>query len=577
MLSKYAAAALLATSVNGKPLLAADGKLVARQGPGSYYPVTGATGGVFPRLEIRDLEQTGEMWNLFLLALTDFEAMDQTIIDSYYQIAGIHGMPWYPWDGVDVAVRPEMGYCPHNQLLFSTWHRPYLMLFEQKLQSIAKNIANQFPSGVKAKYQEAANKLRIPTWDWAKAVGLEEPVYPTAISNVQVQVTFPNGTAATIDNPLYNYDFHPLDNREFNGTGCPEGAGIPSVCQGSPQTIRPSTEELNTNFRNILESQRSSLFTVLTQGQNFNSISSTQGCGSQRFGNIEAVHGPVHTLHFPGHMSPAGAAAFDPVFWLHHATVDRQVAIWQALNTDSYVSECFAFTPTWTINMLDDLDENSALTPFHKNAAGDFLTSADVRNIENLGYTYPDLINTSEEQLRANINTLYGGPDDGEEESQSRSAPKTTSSYTKYLAEIQLPLYALDDGNGGSLAYNVLVFLGDVSSDAKSWAASDSLVGTATTLGGVKMKNEQIAPYLVDLTSALNRAIKNGKTTSEKALDYLKENVSYRLEIGGKGIEKEKVKALSVELVSTKVQPATSTTEFEKWSAEFEKHGSISG
>jgi hypothetical protein len=35
-----------------------------------------------------------------------------------------------PWDGVDVAVRPQMGYCPHNQVLFGTWHRPYLMLFE---------------------------------------------------------------------------------------------------------------------------------------------------------------------------------------------------------------------------------------------------------------------------------------------------------------------------------------------------------------------------------------------------------------------------------------------------------------
>lgn len=207
--------------------------------------------------------------------------------------------------------------------------------WQQKLQKIAKSIADKFPSATRAKYQDAANKLRIPHWDWAKALASNQPVYPTAISNERVQVTFPNGTSATINNPLYKYDFHPLDNREFNGTvrspirskhksslvsqGCPEGAGVPSVCQGSPSTIRPSTAELNTAFRNILESQRSSLFTVLTQGQNFNSISSSQGCGSQRFGNIENVHGPVHTLHFPGHMSPAGAAAFDPVFWLHHA------------------------------------------------------------------------------------------------------------------------------------------------------------------------------------------------------------------------------------------------------------------
>jgi tyrosinase len=58
------------------------------------YAITGAIGGVNPRLEIRDLQKTGEMWNLYLLAMTEFQAMDQSKIDSYYQIGGIHGMPW---------------------------------------------------------------------------------------------------------------------------------------------------------------------------------------------------------------------------------------------------------------------------------------------------------------------------------------------------------------------------------------------------------------------------------------------------------------------------------------------------
>lgn len=90
--------------------------------------------------------------------------------------------------------------------------------WQQKLQKIAKSIADKFPSATRAKYQDAANQLRIPHWDWAKAMASNQPVYPTAISNEGVQVTFPNGTSATINNPLYKYDFHPLDNREFNGT-----------------------------------------------------------------------------------------------------------------------------------------------------------------------------------------------------------------------------------------------------------------------------------------------------------------------------------------------------------------------
>lgn len=60
MLGKYSAVGLLATAVLGKPFPAEEGQLMSRQGPGSYYPVTGATGGVFPRLEIRDLEKTGK-------------------------------------------------------------------------------------------------------------------------------------------------------------------------------------------------------------------------------------------------------------------------------------------------------------------------------------------------------------------------------------------------------------------------------------------------------------------------------------------------------------------------------------
>jgi tyrosinase len=145
------AASLLAKFTHGSPLQPFDSMVMqTRQAPGSYYPITVATGGVHPRMELRELEKTGEMWNLFLLAMTDFQKMDQNTIDSWFQIAGIHGMPWYvfsgtlelltltcfyraDWDGVQASKTDRSlntGYCTHNNLLFSTWHRPYLVLFE---------------------------------------------------------------------------------------------------------------------------------------------------------------------------------------------------------------------------------------------------------------------------------------------------------------------------------------------------------------------------------------------------------------------------------------------------------------
>ena len=86
----FLAASLLSTVAFATPLNHIDSELVEkRQGPGSYYAITGPTGGVHPRIEIRDLEKTGNMWNLYLLAMTEFQAMDQSVIDSWYQIAGM--------------------------------------------------------------------------------------------------------------------------------------------------------------------------------------------------------------------------------------------------------------------------------------------------------------------------------------------------------------------------------------------------------------------------------------------------------------------------------------------------------
>jgi tyrosinase len=70
----------------------------------------------------------------------------------------------------------------------------------------------------KAKYQDAATKLRLPFWDWAKAITADQPMIPTIVSTEKVQVVFPNGTSAQIGNPLFQYKFHPLDNTQINGT-----------------------------------------------------------------------------------------------------------------------------------------------------------------------------------------------------------------------------------------------------------------------------------------------------------------------------------------------------------------------
>ena len=60
---------------------------------------------------------------------------DQSDRESYFQISGIHGLPNVPWDNVigdqkNLTAFVWGGYCTHESVIFPTWHRPYVMLYE---------------------------------------------------------------------------------------------------------------------------------------------------------------------------------------------------------------------------------------------------------------------------------------------------------------------------------------------------------------------------------------------------------------------------------------------------------------
>lgn len=203
---------------------------------------------------------------------------------------------------------------------------------QQELQNHAKGIASQFPNETRQRYEDAAERLRLPYWDWAKATPDDQNLLPRAFTDEELQVTFPNGTTANTRNPLYEYRFHPLDNNEINGSGCstistPDGpvGGDPDVCDNSPMTIRrgkPTSNHaaLDAALKSILSNQRRTLFNILSQWQDFNTFSNDGGCDNGMIvGSLESLHNPIHTRNYPGHMSPISVAGFDPMFWLHHA------------------------------------------------------------------------------------------------------------------------------------------------------------------------------------------------------------------------------------------------------------------
>ena len=108
--------------------------------PNAPFVVSGISSGsqqgsnqpkVYPRQEIRQMEKNADLWTLYMLGLSMMQYTPQSQLLSYYQIAGIHGVPWIEWN--DVMPKPgseDTGYCTHVSELFLTWHRPYLALYE---------------------------------------------------------------------------------------------------------------------------------------------------------------------------------------------------------------------------------------------------------------------------------------------------------------------------------------------------------------------------------------------------------------------------------------------------------------
>ena len=114
--------------------------------------------------------------------------------------------------------------------------------------------------------------------------------------------------------------------------------------------------------------------------------------------HLERLHGGIHiyvggpTSPNNGHMTFLWYSAFDPIFWLHHAQVDRLVALWQAIHPYTYIDPGTSTVTTYYVPAGTIQDENSTLAPFHKNEEGEFYTGQSVRRLKTFGYSYPELV-----------------------------------------------------------------------------------------------------------------------------------------------------------------------------------------
>ena len=262
------------------------------------------------------------------------------------------------------------------------------------------------------------------------------------------------------------------------------------------------------------------------------------------------------------------AAGFDPIFWLHHANVDRFVALYQRLYPETYVEPAEQFSSTYTIQAGTVTDTNTPLTPFHRNANGDFWTSEEAKSTNTFGYTYPELAGNPDNQtLVETINNLYQTSGISLQ-SNSADAKRSLVNHD-YLARVDLNLNALADS-----PYAVLIFLGDVPSDSSVWRNSPNYIGSAAAFSKTPGRDVD-SRVTVPLAEALRERHEKGDLKSLRQrdiLDYLKKNLHWRVSQVAKEISRLSVPNVKVKLVSTKVIPAASKNQFPRYTGGFVEH-----
>ncbi|KAF1973382.1 Di-copper centre-containing protein [Bimuria novae-zelandiae CBS 107.79] len=534
---------------------------------------------IHPRLEIRDLERNyPDRWNIFLLGLQRFQSVSQYDKLSYFQIAGIHGRPFMPWDGAqgdDSFWSHYSGYCTHDSNLFPTWHRPYLALFEEVLYLNCREAISGLPDGeVKARYFQALSSFRLPYWDWAAIPPTGEGTLPASVQKEMIDVVGANGTL-TIRNPLHGYKFHP----------------IPTWVQGEqrwnkyPSTVRnPTTKDANAQSNDTktaldLESNRKSMqariYDFLAMQHEYLNMSTKLIPGD----SMESIHGTIHdTVGGDGTMTWLFYSAYDPIFWLHHCNVDRLLAMWQTLNPNEWVESFMTPSPTFYTPANYTVDGNTPLKPFHKDDTGNFWTSNSIRDHTIFGYTYPDLIGLTNATrhtlsargkpttLIARVNALYGpnaspllqDPSHLKRGIATTGAPHFTGK-RQYTLTVQVSEFR-DPG-----ALKIFAFFGKVQSKIVEWPQDVGFVGVTSMLTASKDTMKE-THTVIPLTPALEAKARAGELRSLGEGDvkkFLRRQLRWRVANNDlTDCETEEAPGLQISVTWKEIEPAVSMDEF---------------
>ncbi|KAF8655955.1 hypothetical protein AX16_002861 [Volvariella volvacea WC 439] len=406
----------------------------------SVEPGAGAQSGPSPRLEINKFVSDENKWQfaLYVQALNEM-FKDTDSIRSFYEVSGIHGKPFRDWNQSPSRGR---GYCVHGTDQFIPWHRPYIALFEQLLYEHAAAIAERYTTDVD-EWKNATASLRQPYWDWAKQSVPPDRVIRDKTVTIPVP---PNGDLQSVDNPFFQYTFKrgERENGEFIGT-----FSRWSKTLRHPTTTRENAESNVESLRIALQSLQEEL-TELTEKL------ATRRTWPEFSSALENIHNKVHVRvggANGGHMSQVPYAAFDPIFYLHHAQVDRLASLWNRQHK------------LWITRAAD-------LNPFWSDQQTYWKSDSISQTASTFNYSYDDIPegSTAPSQTARSIKPALDAP------AAEASGPRTT--ITDWSVRVHCKRFEV----GGS--FSVLLFLGEVPNGSEvpatpeEWYYASNLAGS---------------------------------------------------------------------------------------------------
>ncbi|KAI8620122.1 hypothetical protein BC830DRAFT_1164784 [Chytriomyces sp. MP71] len=320
-----------------------------------------------PRLDCVDLFTNSAYEihrSLFIQALNLMQGRDTSRFTSWTQLAGIHGEPYnQAWDYYELYPK-NLGYCPHGSTKFPHWHRAYMGQIETHVKRAAMALANDYND---EKWMVASNYVRLCYWDWASDDSISNPM-PYWFTDSTLSILTPSGYQ-TVHNPLSGF--------------APASGFIPSNPNYRSSRAQNWQSWMAIQSRDevrlLFDPSVNSNWAAFATHTNDNAGDSNPN----QYHSVEHIHDNVHGW-LGNTMGVVSLAAFDPIFFFHHANVDRLLTLWELAMQGQPNSQ------------IDSNTASSPLPPFRneQNQDDPWLVRdlAGWQGTTKMFYTYPEII-----------------------------------------------------------------------------------------------------------------------------------------------------------------------------------------